>query len=47
MGMAFANFFLGNYGEALKHAAVALRDQPNNTPTLRIAMASHALSGNM
>ena len=47
MGMAYANFFLGNYEEALKHAAVALRDQPNHLGTLRLAMASHALSGNI
>ena len=46
-GMAYASFFLGNYGEALRHAAVVLRDQPNNLPAMRVAMASHVLSDNM
>src|SRR5262249_13916597 len=47
VGIAYASFFLGDYVEGIRHAAVALRDQPNNLPTLRVAMANHALSGNL
>jgi adenylate cyclase len=46
-GLAFAHFFLGNYEEGLKCAADALRHHPDFVPALRIAMACHALSGNM
>ena len=46
-GLAFAHFFLGNYEEGLKCAADALRHHPDFVPALRIAMACHALSGNI
>jgi adenylate cyclase len=47
VGLAFAYFFLGNYEEGLKCAAVALRQQPSYPPALHVAMACHALSGNI
>ena len=47
VGLAFAHFFLGNYEEGLKCAADALRHHPDFVPALRIAMACHALSGNI
>ncbi len=46
-GLAFAYFFLGNYEEGLKCAADALRHHPNHVASLRVAMACHALSGNI
>ena len=46
-GLANANFFLGNYEEALKHATAVLRHHPNYVGPLRIAMACHALGGNI
>jgi adenylate cyclase len=46
-GLAYAYFFLGNYEEGLKCAADALRHHPDFVQALRIAMACHALSGNI
>jgi TolB-like protein/Tfp pilus assembly protein PilF len=46
-GLAFAHFFLGNYEEGLKYAADALRHHPDYVAALSVAMACHALSGNI
>ena len=46
-GLAFAHFFLGRYDEGLKCAADALRHHPSFAPPLCVAMACHALSGNI
>jgi TolB-like protein len=46
-GLAFANFFLGNYEQGLKCAADALRHHPDYVTALRITMACHAMLGNM
>lgn len=46
-GLAFAHFFLGNYKEGLKFAANMLRHHPTYVQGLRIAMACHAMLGDM
>jgi tetratricopeptide (TPR) repeat protein len=47
VGLAAAYFFLGNYEDGLKCAADALRHHPDYVAALRVAMACHALSGNI
>jgi tetratricopeptide (TPR) repeat protein len=44
-GTAFAHFFLGRYDEAASWAAMALQDNPDYPPGLRIAAASNAMAG--
>src|SRR5437773_11434995 len=44
-GTAFAHFFLGRYDEAAAWAAMALQDNPDYQPGLRIAAASNAMAG--
>ena len=44
-GTAFAHFFLGRYDEAASWAAMALQDNPDYQPGLRIAAASNAMAG--
>jgi len=44
-GTAHAHFFLGRYDEAASWAAMALRDNPDYQPGLRIAAASNAMAG--
>jgi TolB-like protein len=44
-GTAHALFFLGRYDEAASWAAMALQDNPDNQPGLRIAAASNAMAG--
>jgi TolB-like protein/class 3 adenylate cyclase len=44
-GTAYAHFFLGRYDEAVSWAAMALQDNPNFQPGLRIAAASNAMAG--
>jgi TolB-like protein/class 3 adenylate cyclase len=44
-GTAFAHFFLGRYDEAASWAAMALQDNPDYHPGLRIAAASNAMAG--
>ena len=44
-GSAFAHFFLGRYDEAASWAAMALQDNPDFQPGLRIAAASNAMAG--
>jgi TolB-like protein len=44
-GTAYAHFFLGRYGEAASWAAMALQDDPDFQPGLRIAAASNAMAG--
>jgi tetratricopeptide (TPR) repeat protein len=44
-GTAFAHFFLGRYDEAASWAAMALQDNPDHQPGLRIAAASNAMAG--
>ncbi|MBR0715031.1 winged helix-turn-helix domain-containing protein [Bradyrhizobium liaoningense] len=46
-GLAFAHFFLGNYKEGLKFAANMLRHHPTYVQGLRMAMACHAMLGDM
>jgi adenylate cyclase len=43
-GTAFAHFFLGRYAEAASWAAMALQDNPDYQPGLRIAAASNAMA---
>jgi len=43
--IASAHFFAGRYDEALSWAEMALRENPNLQQALRVAAASHALSG--
>jgi tetratricopeptide (TPR) repeat protein len=43
-GTAHALFFLGRYSEAASWAAMALRDNPDFPPGLRIAAASNAMA---
>ncbi|HWW80423.1 MAG TPA: hypothetical protein VNY82_12560, partial [Steroidobacteraceae bacterium] len=38
-------FFLGRYDEAASWAAMALQDNPDHQPGLRIAAASNAMAG--
>jgi len=42
---AQAHFFLGRYDEAASWAAMALQDNPDYQPGLRIAAASNAMAG--
>jgi TolB-like protein/class 3 adenylate cyclase len=44
-GTAHAHFFLGRYDEAASWAAMALQDNPDYQPGLRIATASNAMAG--
>jgi adenylate cyclase len=44
-GTAFAHFFLGRYDEAASWAALALQDNPDYQPGLRVAAASNAMAG--
>jgi TolB-like protein len=44
-GTAYANFFLGRYDEAASWAAMALQDNPDFQPGLRVAAASNAMAG--
>jgi adenylate cyclase len=44
-GTAHAHFFLGRYDEAASWAAMALQDNPDFHPALRIAAASNAMAG--
>ncbi len=44
-GTAYAHFFLGRYDEAASWAAMALQDNPDYQPGLRIAAASNAMAG--
>ena len=39
------HFFLGRYDEAVSWAAMALQDNPDFQPGLRIAAASNAMAG--
>jgi tetratricopeptide (TPR) repeat protein len=44
-GTAYAHFFLGRYDEAASWAAMALQDNPDFQPGLRVAAASNAMAG--
>src|SRR5712692_381402 len=44
-GTAYAHFFLGRYDEAASWAAMALQDNPDYLPGLRITAASNAMAG--
>jgi tetratricopeptide (TPR) repeat protein len=44
-GTAHAHFFLDRYDEAASWAAMALRDNPDFQPGLRMAAASNAMAG--
>ena len=44
-GTAHAHFFLGRYDEAASWAAMALQDNPDFQPGLRIDAASNAMAG--
>jgi tetratricopeptide (TPR) repeat protein len=46
-GTANAHFFLGRYDEAVSWAAMALQDNPDFQPGLRIAAASNAMAGRL
>ncbi|MCK1664806.1 adenylate/guanylate cyclase domain-containing protein [Bradyrhizobium sp. 153] len=46
-GTAHANFFLNRYDEAASWAAMALQDNPNSQPLLRIGAASNAMAGRL
>src|SRR6266849_4415497 len=46
-GTAYANFLLGRYDEAVSWAAMALQDNPDYQPGLRIAAASNAMAGRL
>lgn len=46
-GIAHAHFFAGRYEAAAGWATMALQDNPNFQPALRIAAASNAMAGNM
>jgi tetratricopeptide (TPR) repeat protein len=46
-GTAHAHFFLGRYDEAASWAAMALQDNPDFQPGLRIGAASNALAGRL
>jgi tetratricopeptide (TPR) repeat protein len=45
VGTAHAHFFLGRYDEAASWAAMALQDNPDFQPGLRIDAASNAMAG--
>ena len=44
-GTAHAHFFLGRYDEASSWAAMALQENPDFQPALRITAASNAMAG--
>jgi adenylate cyclase len=44
-GTAYAHFFLGRYDDAASWAAMALQDNPDYPPGLRITAASNAMAG--
>jgi tetratricopeptide (TPR) repeat protein len=44
-GNALAHFLLGRYDEAVSWAAMALQDNPDYQPGLRMAAASNAMAG--
>src|SRR6185312_1201296 len=44
-GTAYAHFFRGHYDEAASWAAMALQDNPDYQPGLRISAASNAMAG--
>jgi TolB-like protein len=44
-GTAYAHFLLGRYDEAASWAAMALQDNPDFQPGLRVAAASNAMAG--
>jgi tetratricopeptide (TPR) repeat protein len=44
-GTAYAHFLLGRYDEAASWAAMALQDNPDFPPGLRVASASNAMAG--
>jgi tetratricopeptide (TPR) repeat protein len=46
-GTAYAHFFLGRYDEAASWAAMALLDNPDFQPGLRIDAASNAMAGRL
>jgi tetratricopeptide (TPR) repeat protein len=46
-GTAHAHFFLGRYDEAASWAAMALQDNRDFQPGLRIAAASNAMAGRL
>src|SRR6478752_5895519 len=46
-GTAHAYFFLGRYDEAASWAAMALQDNADHQPGLRIAAASNAMAGRL
>lgn len=46
-GTAHAHFFLSRYDEAASWAAMALQDNPNSQPLLRIGAASNAMAGRL
>ncbi|WMT78833.1 adenylate/guanylate cyclase domain-containing protein [Bradyrhizobium sp. Ash2021] len=46
-GTAHAHFFLGRYDEAASWAAMALQDNPDFQPGLRMAAASNAMAGRL
>ena len=47
VGTAHAHFYLGRYDEAASRAAMALQDNPDYQPGLRIAAASNAMAGRL
>jgi TolB-like protein/class 3 adenylate cyclase len=46
-GVSHANFFLGLYDEAASWAAMALQDNPDFQPALRVDAASNAMAGRL
>jgi TolB-like protein/class 3 adenylate cyclase len=46
-GMSHAHFFLGHHDDAASWAAMALQDNPDFQPGLRIAAASNAMAGRL
>ncbi len=46
-GMANAHFLRGRYEEALSWVSMVLRQRPNSLSALRVAIAAHALAGNL
>jgi tetratricopeptide (TPR) repeat protein len=46
-GITHAHFFLGRYDEGVSWAAIALRDDPDHQPSLRIGAASNAMAGRL
>jgi adenylate cyclase len=46
-GIVHAHFFLGHYDEAVSWAQIALQDDPDHQPSLRIGAASNAMAGRL